>query len=528
MEKEAIKFLEEQTRQIKPLIKKLTYSYWDATTTGRKEAYEEYESGQKEIAHFFNNKENFRKVKEFLELDIQDQLVKRQLIILYNSYLGNQGDINLINKILEKSTAIEQKFNTFRAKINGKELTDNQIKNILKTETDSKKLQEAWEASKLQGELVAKEVIDLVKLRNQLAQSLGFKNYYHLSLECSEQNEGDLIKTFDKLNHSTKSIFKEAKGEIDRFLSKKYKTPDLKPWHYQNLFFQEAPPVCNVNLDKFYQSDILDKAVKFYASIGLDVSDIVQRSDLYEKPGKYQHAYCMDMDKEGDVRTLMNLKNEENWMDTTLHELGHGIYSKSVNKNLPFLLRDQSHILTTEAIALLFGKNSKNSSFLRKFCNADPKEIEAIGEDLMKARRLNQLVFSRWCEVMFNFERKLYDNPDQDLNKLWWDSVKQYQGIDFYRNKADWASKIHLVSSPAYYHNYMIGELFAAQINHYIGKNILKQESVKNLDYSGHKEIGNYLISKIFSPGAVYKWDELIKNSTGEDLNPEYWVKEFC
>ncbi|MFH1503403.1 MAG: M2 family metallopeptidase [Candidatus Diapherotrites archaeon] len=526
--KEIMDFLEEQTNRIKPLHKDLTHSYWDATTTGKKESYERYGLCQKELAKFFNNRANFEKIKQFLSINIDDKLIERQLRLLYNSYLGNQGDLNLINKILEKFTAIEEKFNKFRAKINGKEFTDNQIKEILKNETDSVILQEAWEASKMQGEFVANDLIELIKLRNQLAQSLGFKNYYVLSLEANEQTENEILEIFSKLDKSTNLIFSEVKKEIDDILSKRYKTSELNPWHYQDLFFQEAPHIYNIDLDDFYKEDIIEKAEKFYSSIGLDVLDIIERSDLYEKPGKYQHAYCMDLDREGDVRSLMNIKNNEKWMDTVLHELGHGIYWKYIDKDLPFLIRDTSHTLTTEAIALLMGRNAKNVSFIKEFCDVKAEEIDKIGESVRKSLKLRQLIFSRWSQVMVNFERNLYDNPDQNLNRLWWSLVKKYQLLDFSRDKADWASKIHFVSSPVYYHNYLLGELFASQINNYMAKSILKNKTSKNLDYPGNKEIGEYLKSKIFFPGALYKWNDLIKHSTGEELNPGYWVNDFC
>ncbi|MGY4883971.1 MAG: M3 family metallopeptidase [Nanobdellota archaeon] len=527
-EKQISKFLEEQTNAIKPLYKNQTHAYWEASTTGNKEAYERYELCQKEIAKFFNNPENFKKVKEFLNLEVKDKLVERQLRLLYNSYLGCQGDLGLINRIVEKSTLIEEKFNKFRAKINGKEFTDNQIKDILKQENNSKKLQEAWEASKMQGELVVKELIELIKMRNELARSLGFRNYYVLSLEGNEQKEEDLINIFSKLEEYTNKPFKQLKKEIDGVLSKRYKIKELKPWHYHDLFFQEAPKIYTADLDKFYNKDVLKKAEEFYSSIGIDVSDILKRSDLYEKPGKYQHAYCMDLDREGDIRSLMNIKEDLYWMGTILHELGHGVYWKYIDKSLPFLIRDASHTLTTEAIALLMERNAKKTSFIKKFCKVSEEEINKIEGDVKNMLRLRQLVFSRWSQVMFNFERNLYENPDQNLNKLWWSLVKKYQLIDFSRDKADWASKIHFVSSPIYYHNYTIGELFASQMNDYIAKNILKENPSANLDYSGKKKVGEYLKSKVFFPGSIYKWDELIKYSTDEDLNPKYWVNDFC
>jgi len=44
---------------------------------------------------------------------------------------------------------------------------------------------------------------------------------------------------------------------------------------------------------------------------------------------------------------------------------------------------------------------------------------------------------------MMRFEKAMYENPDQDLNKLWWNLVQQYQMITppEERNAPDWASK---------------------------------------------------------------------------------------
>jgi peptidyl-dipeptidase A len=71
---------------------------------------------------------------------------------------------------------------------------------------------------------------------------------------------------------------------------------------------------------------------------------------------------------------------------------------------------------------------------------------------------------------MTRFERALYVDPEQDLNRLWWDLVERYQRVPRPdgRDEPDWASKIHIVSAPVYYHNYMLGELFASQLDHAI------------------------------------------------------------
>lgn len=47
----------------------------------------------------------------------------------------------------------------------------------------------------------------------------------------------------------------------------------------------------------------------------------------------------MSVDRGGDVRVLCNVKSNEKWMGTMLHEYGHAVYDKHVDRSLPWLLR---------------------------------------------------------------------------------------------------------------------------------------------------------------------------------------------
>lgn len=93
------------------------------------------------------------------------------------------------------------------------------------------------------------------------------------------------------------------------------------PWHCnENRFFQEAPEIYSVELDKYYKGkNIENLTTDYFTSIGLDITDMIKNSDLYEKPGKNQHAYCIDVDNKGDVRVLCNIKPNYNWMGTMLY-----------------------------------------------------------------------------------------------------------------------------------------------------------------------------------------------------------------
>jgi peptidyl-dipeptidase A len=85
----------------------------------------------------------------------------------------------------------------------------------------------------------------------------------------------------------------------------------------------------------------------------------------------------------------------------------------------------------------------------------DSSEYRKIYENSFLDLRLRMLVFSRWAQVMYRFEKSMYEDPDQDLNKLWWDLVEKYQGLrkPEGRDMPDWAAKIHIALYPCYYHN---------------------------------------------------------------------------
>ncbi len=533
MKEKLIDFIERHDSLVKPLMKEAYTAYYDASISGNPDDYAKVLELQNQMTNIFSNPDYFAELKEIKESNvIKDEILLRQLTVLYNEYLGSQGDSNLLLEINTTQNKIEQKYSSFRAKHNNKELTDNDIESFLKTSTNSSDLEAVWKSHKEIGKLVSKDVISLVKKRNELATKLGFKNYHDMSLTLSDQDPAEIDALFDELDELTKPTFVELKKEMDAYFSARYKIPaeQLMPWHYQNRFFQEAPKIYTINLDTYYEKVNIEKVMReFFAGIGLPVDDIMDRSDLYEKPGKNQHAYCIHIDREGDVRILCNLKPNETWAGILLHELGHAVYDKYIDKNLPFSLRVPAHTFTTEAIAMFFGRLSTNAQWMKENIGISEEDANKIAEIGFNQLRLQQIVFSRWSQVMYRFEKGMYENPDQDLNALWWTLVEKYQMIKKPegRNEPDWATKIHIATSPCYYHNYHLGELLASQFSFYIAENILKTEKVNMMSISNRPEVGSYFRDKVFSLGAKLQWNEMIEKSTGEKLTAKYYAKQF-
>ena len=154
---------------------------------------------------------------------------------------------------------------------------------------------------------------------------------------------------------------------------------------------------------------------------------MLERSDLYPRDGKNQHAFCADIDRRHDVRVLANCEPGTRWLATMVHELGHAVYDLAIDSQLPWLLRQPAHTFTTEAIAMLHGRLVRDEAFLERFARVDP----AIARDPrnVEMQRRELLVFAPWVQVMTRFERELYRDPDQDLGAVWWQLVERYQRV---------------------------------------------------------------------------------------------------
>jgi len=527
----ARRFLEKHEAEVRPLEIRVNLLWWDANTTGKDEAFAKKQEAETRLDLRLSDRENFAELKAIHQGRPSDPLLARQIDVLYRQYLSRQIDPELLKAMLARSNAIEQAFNVYRAKVGGKELSQNDVRRVLRLSEDSAERKAVWEASKDVGRQVEAGLKALVKLRNQAAHSLGFKNYHAMSLYLNEQDQEQVIRLFDELDALTREPFHQAKAKIDAALARQcgVTVDQLRPWHYHDPFFQEPPAAGEIDLEPVYAPiDVIGTCRAYFAGIGLEADDVLARSDLFEKPGKSPHAFSTNIDREGDVRVLANVVPGREWLGTMLHELGHAVYSKYVPPSVPYVLRDASHPLTTEGVAMMFEANAGNPEWLRAM-GVEIREPEKLFRELREMRRAKLLIFARWCQVMLRFEKAMYEDPEQDLNRLWWDLVEKYQELrrPEGRDAPDYASKMHLVAAPAYYHNYMMGEMFAAQLHEAIVRKVLPSADPRTAQYAGRRAAGEFVRARVFAPGATMDWNTLTRHATGEALNPRALAKDL-
>jgi peptidyl-dipeptidase A len=490
-------------------------AYWDSQVKVTPETEARRAEIELELRRLKGDPASYQAISNIAEDDVHDPVMARQVNVLHRSLTGNQMDDAHRVALVNLGSAVESEFAAFRPTVDGRRFTDNEIHEILDTSDDLSRREDVWRASKEVGQAVAERVRDLVRTRNEVALSLGFADYYRMSLELQELSEEWLFEKLDDLEELTRAPFAAWKEGVDAELKRRFNASTVMPWHYADPFFQEAPREGSVDLDPFLRPiDPAEVSVKTFEGWGIDIRPVIDKSDIFPRDLKSQHAFCLDVDRTGrNVRILANVVPGERWTTVMLHESGHAAYDISFNKRMPYLLRRPTHIFVTEAIAIMCGRFARDPAWLRDIAGIPSSDVAQLGDSLARANAAESLQFARWGLVMAHFERDLYADPEGDLDERWWDHVERLQMIDRPDDVpvGGWASKIHLAVAPVYYHNYLLGEMLASQLSHTMMKvcgGVI-----------GSKSAGEFLTERVFRSGAFMRWDALIEEATGTGLS---------
>lgn len=448
--------------------------------------------------------------------------VSRRLEILHNLLTEYGLPQELLARLTELEAETEQRFSTHRARLQGRGVTTNDLYGLLQTSTDRRLRQRAWEAQKSVGRAVAPLIRKLMRERNRAARLRGFPDFWHMQLVLSEVDPQFLVRFVEETERLTGDLWEKCLGDLRRRVSLHLAIPGgiPEPWDWSDPFFQQYPTFLLPRASESPPGDPVAAARSHFSGLGLDVEGVLSRSSLYEAPGKHPHAFCLDLDRHGDVRILCNVRNEMRWHQTVLHELGHAVYSLHTSRELPWILRTEAHSLTTEGVAMFCEGAASTAVYLSRCAGMSPEAAARVEADLAVPHFLSKLIFIRFCLVMVQFEKAAYEDPERDLDSLWWELVQRYQGQvpPGERHRPDWASKVHIATAPVYYHNYLLGECFASQ---------LRKATSALPGGSYGPEVARFLLEKVFSPGRGVRWDRLVEQATGEPLTVAHLAAEI-
>lgn len=504
------------------------------------------------MAEFTGSKENIETARKLM--DVKDKLTDLQVRqlerILYAAANNPQTVAELVKQRIKAENDQTKQLYGYQYMLAGKKVSTNDIDGILKKETNINKRLAAWTASKEIGSTLKDGLLHLRDYRNQTVQALGYPDYFSYQVSEYGMSTDEMMQTMDRLITELYPLYRELHTWMRYEMAARYHVsavPDMLPAHWlPNRWGQDWSPaveVKGIDLDKVLGAKsaewIVKEGEKLYTSIGFPAlpPTFWQRSSLYPYPAdsavkKNNHASAWHMDLNNDVRSLMSVEPNAEWWETANHELGHIYYYLTyTNKDVPPLLRAGANRAYHEALGTMMGLAAMQKPYLAGRglidANAQTDETQALLKEA-----LNSVVFIFFSSgTMSNFEKAMYVDslPAAQWNQKWWELAKKYQGIEPPAARGeqycDAATKTHINDDPAQYYDYALSYVILYQLHNHIAKNILKQDPHAT-NYYGQTGIGD-LIKKITYSGASKDWREVLKESTGEELNAKAMLEYF-
>ncbi|HEX6433865.1 MAG TPA: M2 family metallopeptidase [Gemmatimonadales bacterium] len=504
------------------------------------------------LARFVGSAENIEKIQGYLAKKNQlTPLQVRELeVMLYFAAEKPQTAADIVSKRIAAEAAQTETLYGYQFRLKGKPVTPNDIDQALRT---SKRLPDrlaVWETSKAIGPTLKPGLLELRDLRNQVVRRLGYPDYFTYQVSDYGMGTDEMLQLTERLMRDLRPLYRELHTWARYELAKRYgvPVPDQLPAHWlPNRWAQDWSALVEVKgldvdaaLAKQSPEWVVRQGEGFYRSLGFDSlpASFWSKSSLYPLPAnapykKNTHASAWHMDLDRDVRSLMSVEPNREWYETVHHELGHVYYYMSYSRpEVPLVLRSGANRAYHEGVGSMMGLASLQRRFLAGRGLVSPTaQVDSMAGLLQEA--LGYVVLIPFgAGTMTRFEHALYVDslPADQFNAKWWELARKYQGIvppaPRGERWADALTKTHINDDPAQYYDYALSYALLFQLHDHIARKILQQDP-HDTDYYGNREVGDFL-KRLMAPGASRPWREVLKETTGRELDGQAMVEYFA
>lgn len=494
---------------LKQQFQPMMYALWKLLTSNEVKWLESFEESEKKYQDYLTSQE-----LDTLLGDLKSQpLTKRevrQIDVLDKEKLEFQASAELREEINKLWNEIHYHISTYMFKYKNNHLSQSELLSEIKSNKDLNEREHLWKSYMRMGQEIGPGLIKLVELRNKIAQQNGFNNFYELKLFAQETELVDLTTLCEEIRNGLASQYNKLKDELDDELCQNFnlKSENIMPWHYSHPTRLISNPEIHFDQQKYSDANFISNLINWFNKQGLDIEQIIERGDILNNNIKTKADFCLSLDRKDDIRISTHLTKNPESIFSLLHEIGHAVYEKNIDADLPFLLKQPANISLSEAIALLFEKLPLNL--------IDKSLPINTTSNSLKHRHLLFKTFSTLSIV--EFERNLYKNPKQNLNNLWWDLIGDIQGINrpCEWDQPYWANISHFTTLPVYYHHYLFGEVLASQFEFNLNAEFKQWHSNEALQF---------LVSKICKPGMSSNWTNLLNGKF--ELSAKPFINQF-
>ncbi|WP_257008254.1 carboxypeptidase M32 [Bacillus sp. FJAT-45350] len=256
------------------------------------------------------------------------------------------------------------------------------------------------------------------------------------------------------------------------------------------------------------------------------------------------HPFAISLNP-GDVRvtTKYDEKDFRTAVFGTIHEGGHALYEQNISKDLIGTpLCDGTSMGIHESQSLFWenfvGRHESfwkcNYDLLKNHSNGQFDDVSqenfyrAINEAKPSLIRIeaDEMTYALHIIMRYEIEKALINDEIEvkDLPAIWNDKMEEYLGVRPSNDGEGVLQDVHWsFGAFGYFPSYALGYIYAAQIKNAMDKDISNYSDL--LEKGELIPIKEWLTEKVHQYGKMKKPIEILEDTTGEGINPEYLVK---
>lgn len=465
------------------------------------------------IMAYLKNKDHFEVIKKVMGSDLsQDDRRRVELAYKTFEFYHKSEEINKLQlKIENKTNELSKVLNTFRFKLDGREVTSVELSQILMSNDDRELRKKAYlSRNQINQPMVDAGLLDLVDMRKDLAKMNGFDTFVDYML-YKDDLEADIFSGWKEQIQELLPTLEESRKEFGL----KYLNDEIiMPWDEAYISGKIAPSL-NKKVDMM---DYYEVIKVFFAKFGFDLDEYNITYDVFSRKNKSEWGYNFPIETAKDSRILANVKDRYYEYDVLMHETGHGVHSFLEDPNETLLNMGVSGIVT-EGIANLFGSLIYDQAFFKEFFNDN---LEQATEEFELYRKWKNLNAIRQVGLIM-FDQNFYRSDCKDLGdvyEMYWSTFGELYNSEPGDFEPPWAFKIHHTTHPIYLHNYFMGDVTCEMLH-----SVFKEKHCVNSITEKAEEFGKFLYEQVIKPSGRYTYSELFKRISGNDFSLNYMVK---
>ena len=382
----------------------------------------------------------------------------------------------------------------------------------------------------IEGEVLAKGFLEIVKERNKLGRMLGYQDYYDYKVS---RNEGFSKKVlFDILGDLEKRTREACKASIDA-LAREKGPAGREAW---NLLYFTAGDV-TAQMDPYFGfGTALGRWGRSFTALGIKYRGATLTLDLLDRKGKYENGFMhgpvpgfMDNGKYLPARINFTANaipgqvgSGHRATETLFHEGGHAAHFSNILMPAPCFSQEYAptSVAFAETQSMFLDSFIETPEWLVKYARDGrgiPMPLDLIKANISKKHPYKAFSLRAMLTVCFA-EKAIYEMPEAALTPE--NVIKAIRGIEkemqfLNEGTRPVLSVPHLLSgeSSAYYHGYVLAEMAVHQTRRYFER--------RDGGLIDNPNIGRDLAEHYWKPGNARTFLDMVQGLTGIPFGAE-------